>query len=127
MKIKRRIKNGDTYKEIIEEVTLIKGSHEKSAYLCRNKFEQIVSLFEINIDNNTIVLCHYSMRTWNKSHYNTWHLYGHSHGMLEGWGKSFDVGVDCWNFTPLSYEEIKKEMEKRPDNFNLIKKEKNDS
>lgn len=103
------------------KITLIKGSHEKSAYACRNKFEQITPLLEIDINNTTIVLCHYSMRTWHKSHYNSWHLYGHSHGKLEGWGKSFDVGVDSWNFTPLSYEEIREEMKNRPDNFNLLK------
>ena len=29
-----------------------------------------------------IVLCHYAMRVWQKSHYGAWMLYGHSHGTL---------------------------------------------
>ena len=103
-------------------IVLIKGSHEKSAYLVRKKFEQITPLLEIDIDGNTIVLCHYSMRTWHKSHFNSWHLFGHSHGRLEGFGKSFDVGVDAWNFMPLSYEEVRDKMKDRPDNFNLVRK-----
>jgi len=103
------------------KITLIRGSHEKSAFLYKSKFELIVPLLEFEIDNNTIVLCHYAMRVWRKSHYNSWHLYGHSHGMLKGQGKSFDVGVDCWNFQPISYEKVESVMKGLPDNFNLIK------
>ena len=29
-----------------------------------------------------IALFHYAMRVWDRSHYGTWHLYGHSHGNL---------------------------------------------
>jgi calcineurin-like phosphoesterase family protein len=69
-----------------------------------------------------ITLCHYSMRVWSKSHYGTWHLFGHSHGKLEGVGKSFDVGVDANQFRPISLDEVVKRMESRPDNPNLVKK-----
>ncbi len=101
---------------------LILGSHDKSALQCRQYFDKISPLMEINVENQPIVLCHYSMRVWSKSHYNSWHLYGHSHGHLESWGKSFDVGVDSHNFYPWSFEEIKTKMATLPDNFNLIKK-----
>lgn len=50
-------------------------------------------------------------------------IVGNSHGRLESFGKSFDVGVDANNFFPLSLEEVKEKMNKLPDNFNLIKKE----
>ena len=52
------------------------------------------------------VLCHYAMRTWNKSHYGSIHLYGHSHGTLPPLGRSMDVGVDANRFMPISIEEI---------------------
>lgn len=52
-----------------------------------------------------ITLCHYSMRSWNKSHYASWCLFGHHHGSLEPYGLSFDVGVDCWNFTIWAIDE----------------------
>ena len=32
-----------------------------------------------------VVLCHYAMRVWDRSHYGSWHLYGHSHGNLPPW------------------------------------------
>jgi calcineurin-like phosphoesterase family protein len=54
-----------------------------------------------------IVCCHYAMRVWPGSHRGSWHLYGHSHGELpENDSMSFDVGVDCWNFEPVSIDEV---------------------
>jgi calcineurin-like phosphoesterase family protein len=50
------------------------------------------------------------MRSWDKSHYASWCLFGHHHGLLEPYGLSFDVGVDCWNFFPVSLEQIDKKM-----------------
>ncbi len=49
------------------------------------------------------------MREWNASHWGTYHLYGHAHGTLQDDPNSlsFDIGVDCHNFYPLSYDEVK--------------------
>ena len=57
-----------------------------------------------------IVLCHYAMRVWERSNHGSWHLFGHTHGKLEGIGKSFDVGVDCTDFAPLSLERVAEKM-----------------
>lgn len=59
-----------------------------------------------------ITLCHYAMRTWPGSGKPNWNLYGHSHGMLPEEPKwlAFDVGVDCWNFTPVSIEQVVQKM-----------------
>lgn len=59
-----------------------------------------------------ITLCHYAMRTWPGSHKGHWQLYGHSHNQLpeeERW-LSFDVGVDCWDYRPVSIEEVAQKM-----------------
>lgn len=53
-----------------------------------------------------IVLCHYAMLTWSMSHYGSYHLFGHSHGKLKGQPNSFDIGVDCTDFYPLSLEQV---------------------
>jgi len=94
----------------------LKGSHD---YWLNKKAPTI---FEKTIDKQKIVVCHYAMRTWAASHYNSYMLFGHSHGKLEPIGKQWDIGVDNNNFYPLSFEEIKIIMSKRPDNFNLVKK-----
>lgn len=53
-----------------------------------------------------VILCHYSMRVWDRSHYGSWHLYGHSHGNLPTIKNSLDVGVDCWDFKPISIKTV---------------------
>lgn len=67
-----------------------------------------------DVDNQgraqTVTLCHYAMRSWPESHYGTWHLFGHHHGRLEPHGLSFDIGVDCWNFRPVSLAYVVKQM-----------------
>lgn len=98
----------------------ILGDHDKQIYLCRSYFNKISPMMKIKINNITVTLCHYSMRVWSKSHYNSWHLYSHSHGQLDPQGKSWDVGVDNNNFIPLSEIQIEKIMKNRPNNFNLI-------
>lgn len=67
-----------------------------------------------------IVLNHYAMRVWDKSHHGVWSLYGHSHDGLERevWGKSMDVGVPSAyrilkEYTIFSYEEIRDIMNRR--------------
>lgn len=52
-----------------------------------------------------ITLCHYPLAVWDRKHYGAWHLHGHSHGQYkyQDVDYAFDVGVDCWNFTPLSF------------------------
>jgi calcineurin-like phosphoesterase family protein len=53
-----------------------------------------------------LVLCHYALRVWDRSHYGAWHLYGHCHGSLPALGLSFDVGVDAHGFRPWSLDEV---------------------
>lgn len=65
-----------------------------------------------------IVLCHYAILSWNKGHYGSWHLHGHSHQSLANnpdmaWfyeRKVLDMGCNGWNYTPVSYQEIKNIM-----------------
>lgn len=65
--------------------------------------------------NQKIVLCHYALRTWNKSHFGSWSLYGHSHGSLpdDPHSLSVDIGVDCWDFMPVSYDQVKDRMKRK--------------
>lgn len=60
-----------------------------------------------------IVLCHYQIARWDRRHYNSWHLFGHSHGKVSGEGLSFDVGVDCWDFAPVPLYKVAEIMKER--------------
>lgn len=110
----------EVYKKYINnlngEHVFLKGSHD---YWLKKSYARM--LVE-NFGTCHIVMCHYAMRVWHLSHYNSWHLYGHSHGSLPGQGKSMDVGVDTHDFSPYSLESIGKIMSQLPNNFNLVKK-----
>ena len=62
-----------------------------------------------------IVLNHYKMAIWERAHRFSWHLYGHSHHSLKDdlTSKSLDVGINGWDYKPLSFKDIKREMDKR--------------
>lgn len=112
------------YKNLTEKIikqlnghhVFLKGSHDR---WLTGRYHEI---WEKKIENHFIVVCHYCMRVWARSHYGSWHLFGHSHGGLNPEGKSWDIGVDNNNFYPVSFEQIKNIMKDRPDNFNLIRK-----
>jgi len=88
----------------------IRGNHDAKF---KNKFLEwgfawIRDVYQLRIDNKlTIWLAHYAHRTWPKRHFGAWHLFGHSHGKIIGEGFSTDVGVDCWNYAPVSLDELK--------------------
>lgn len=50
-----------------------------------------------------IQVCHYPFRSWA---YGAWHLHGHTHGKGIEPPYSMDVGVDCHNYQPVSWEEV---------------------
>jgi calcineurin-like phosphoesterase family protein len=97
---------------------LILGNHDikNRIFNIKGIFSSTNLLKTIKIFGNKIVLCHYALRVWDSSHYNSWHLFGHSHGKLSPQGKSFDVGVDLHNYYPWSYDEVADRMNSLPDN-----------
>ncbi len=88
---------------------LLLGNHDDHNKM-RAIWEHVGSYRELRIDKTFVVLCHYAMRVWNKSHRGSLMLYGHSHGTLPGTSQSLDVGVDCWDFKPVNLEQIKERM-----------------
>jgi calcineurin-like phosphoesterase family protein len=97
-------------------IVFIKGNHDRLAWRNRNRFyTSYDSYHEIKINDQNITLCHYAMKVWNKSHHGAWHLYGHSHGSLpdDKNSLSFDCGVDCHNFTPINFDQVKQIMSKK--------------
>jgi calcineurin-like phosphoesterase family protein len=86
---------------------------ELQSYLNDDKVKfGIPYLREVTVEKQEIVLCHYAMKVWNGSHKGSWQLYGHSHGTLpdDPTALSCDVGVDCWNYYPVSMEQLRAKM-----------------
>lgn len=91
-----------------KNIHLILGNHDFLKSHENKLFITVSSLKEIKIGPQPITLSHYAMRVWNRSHYGAWNLFGHSHGTLPSIKNSFDVGVDCWKFCPLSIYQVEK-------------------
>lgn len=102
--------NGDHY--------LIIGNHDDAKALrgIVNGFKAIEPYREIRIEGELfpIVLQHYAARVWNQSHRGALHFFGHTHGTLPGNSQSCDVGVDCWDYRPVTLNEIKTRLAMLP-------------
>lgn len=97
---------------------LISGNHDSKSTLRAVGWKEVYkTILETIINDKYMVLCHYAMRTWNRSYHNSWHLFGHSHGKLGPMGKSFDIGVDSWNYFPVSFEKIVEKMATLESNY----------
>lgn len=91
---------------------LIEGSHDAEGKRLKKHFCQITPMKQIRIDDQWIVMTHCAMRVWERSHYGSWNLHGHSHGALkEQWANQMDVGVDTNNYYPYSYEQVREFIE----------------
>lgn len=101
-------------------IILVKGNHDHqhtiNAFKKSQHIKGIYDLLDIKVYDpdahgcyQHLVLCHYPMLLWNKSHFGSWNCYGHSHGSLKDYSGAarMDVGVDTNNMMPYSYEEIK--------------------
>ena len=104
---------------VCRNITAIRGNHDKSWY--SQVLGAMKDMDSIEIGGNRIVLCHYPMLSWNASFHGSWHLFGHCHGNMNPWlsqhlteTRMLDIGVDCHNFKPLSFEEIRDYMLARP-------------
>ena len=96
-----------------QNIILVKGNHDKQ--IQHSLFVTVKDMVEFNGSGCNIVLCHYSMRVWNKAHHGSWSLFGHSHGTLEDYYMSFDCGVDTNNFKPYSLDDVADRMKAKID------------
>lgn len=104
-------------------VFFIQGNHDKymNKEKVRNCFEWVKHYHELTLFDEEeekdyfLVLCHYAFRTWNASHYGSINIYGHSHDSLPDDPNllQVDVGVDGWDFTPVSFSQIKEALSKK--------------
>jgi len=99
------LKSKEMAKKIIQRLKgqhiFLKGSHDH--WLPKSASTR----WEKRIDDIYIVVDHYPMRSWSRSHYGSWQLHGHSHGHMPPYENQKDIGVDTNNYYPYSFEELK--------------------
>lgn len=105
---------------------LIMGNHDKPIKKdkeLQQLFEECTPYLEVDISDHTakggnrkLVLCHYAMLVWNKSHHGSFMLHGHSHGNLAYPMKAriMDVGVDPQGYVPITATEVVRKLSAIP-------------
>jgi calcineurin-like phosphoesterase family protein len=96
----------------------IYGNHDElfhSNQVLRDSFIWCKDTFNFKADGlPNIWLSHYAHEDWNGSHRGAYHLFGHVHGQKpEPVGLKLDVGVDCWNYYPVSLDVIAERLGKK--------------
>ena len=95
---------------------LVKGSHDMMNTDALRLFAEVhAGMAQRSFDGKIFTLTHCAMRVWERSHYGSINLYGHSHGRLTETDDrlQMDVGVDVWDYKPVPLELIMMIMKQR--------------
>lgn len=91
---------------------LILGNHDKPNMVRGVPWCWVKDVYMLKVSPQIqIWLSHYAHRRWPKSHHGAYHLYGHSHNSIEDYGRSTDVGVDAWDYKPVSLKTLIAELQ----------------
>jgi calcineurin-like phosphoesterase family protein len=85
---------------------LIRGNNDGPDTLRAEGWASVEAYAEIALEGTHLVLCHYAFRTWNRMGRGVVNLHGHSHGRLKPMTRQFDVGVDAFDFRPVTLATI---------------------
>jgi len=85
---------------------LITGNNDGQATLAAQGWASVQPYAELNVDGTFVVMCHYAFRTWKNMGRGWLDLHGHSHGRLKKQTRQYDVGVDAWDYRPVTLDTI---------------------
>ena len=117
------------------KIYLIVGNHDiknlRQGYY--SHFEHIAMQMHIEVGKQKIYLNHCPFLCYGGAYRDTWQLFGHVHTSKQNTGidaprlhmlfpTQYDVGVDNNNFTPVSFEQVKRIIERQVEQFEKIKR-----
>lgn len=85
---------------------LVAGNNDPAATTGLPGWASVQAYAEIEAEGRRLVLCHYPFRTWHNMRRGWINLHGHSHGRLSPLPRQADVGVDAWDFRPVTLEQV---------------------
>jgi calcineurin-like phosphoesterase family protein len=90
---------------------LVAGNHDSNRVRGLEEWESVQDYLEVGLHGKFFVMMHYPIESWNKHLRGSVHLHGHTHGSdrhggMEPRRNRFDVGIDAWNYQPVSIDEI---------------------
>jgi calcineurin-like phosphoesterase family protein len=104
-------------RELLDALTgakhLIVGNNDGAATVGLSEWASVQHYAELEVDGTWLILCHYPLRTWHRIGRGALNLHGHSHGRLAPLPRQADVGVDCWDFRPITLAGIRSRLRRR--------------
>lgn len=99
--------------------SFIRGNHDSEVIVgeIRKRHLAMRDYYELKYFDRKLILCHFPLLSWNGARKGTIHVHGHSHGTINDLNvncRRVDVGVDVYNYRPVSIDQIIDEMEKKP-------------
>lgn len=99
-------------------IHLVTGNHDKVAWQHRDCFEWVKPYHDLNLGHYAnhlnqinIVMMHYPIEVWDRRHYGSIHIHGHVHSGSKITAQNrVDVGVDSWGYSPVSVEQLFREI-----------------
>ena len=93
-------KSQEELRELLSQIKcrlrFIRGNHDHSNHVkVMKEFGLVDDYLEYKHNGTFIVMSHYPMTFWNKAHYGSIMLHGHTHGTHQATGRSIDVGYDA--------------------------------
>ncbi len=85
---------------------LVVGNNDSAAAIGSLGWASVQYYAELSVGDRLCICCHYPFRTWNQMGKGALNLHGHSHGKLKPIPRQIDVGVDNWDFRPVTLEQI---------------------
>jgi calcineurin-like phosphoesterase family protein len=92
---------------------LIIGNNDGPATTGLPQWASVQHYAELEADDAWLILCHYPLRSWNRMNRGALNLHGHSHGRLAPLPRQVDVGVDVWDFRPITLDQIRAHVRRR--------------
>ncbi len=86
---------------------MVTGNNDDDATRAHPAWASVHDYKELSVDGLLCILCHYPLRTWNKIGKGAIDLHGHSHAMLKPITRQYDVGVDAWDYAPVTLASIR--------------------
>jgi calcineurin-like phosphoesterase family protein len=85
---------------------LITGNNDSASACEARGWASVQPYLELDAKGIRLVLCHYALRTWRDMAKGAINLHGHSHGRLKPLARQYDVGVDVWNYQPVTLDAL---------------------
>lgn len=86
---------------------LVTGNHDKHWVRNLPEWASVHDLVEIKDAGHRVTLCHYPMITFAGARHGAIQMFGHVHQNWAGSRNSVNVGVDLWDFRPITLEDVK--------------------